>query len=96
MDERIARVHFIALPASLVIWWLIIAFIDSSLWKLCVRVPAPEALTEMKESSDEPIDEDIIKEEKNVENCSETEMPIKIYGANKNFSNFDKCKLEKI
>lgn len=76
---------------ALVGWWIVIAFIDSSLWKLCAKVPTskpPQDLT--------GIDEDIINEEKSVEQNSDEKVPIKIYGAKKNFSNWVKCKKENI
>lgn len=76
---------------AFVFWWLLVIFIDSSLWKNCVRIPR----------SNEPfhidVDEDIVNEEKKVEaQIANTELPIKIIGAKKNFSNFTGCKMEKI
>jgi hypothetical protein len=45
---------------SSIVWWFLIAFIDSSLWKKFVRInssPAPDF---------EEVDQDIIKEENKV------------------------------
>lgn len=91
-DERIAMVQITAMLVSLVAYWLIIAFIDSSLWKLCVRVPPPS-----NNFDTTGVDEDIIQEEQNVkDSASNDNMPIKIYGAKKNFANWTKCKKENI
>lgn len=40
-DDRIAKPQLIMLIISSIVWWFLIAFIDSSLWKMCVRIPNP-------------------------------------------------------
>lgn len=89
-DERIALVPLMGMLIALVGWWIVIAFIDSSLWKLCAKVPPP------KPQDMTGIDEDITNEEKQVEKSSDDKAPIKIYGAKKNYSNWVKCKRENI
>lgn len=81
------------LIVSIFFWWLVVAFIDVSFWKYCVRVK-----TSKQEDSLYDVDEDIIAEEKNVEqNTNTDEMPIKIYGAKKTFNTIsDKCKCERV
>lgn len=90
-DERIAQVPLIVLLAGIGYWWLIVAFIDSGFWKMCARVPSASRAAEQ-----DGVDEDIINEEKQVEAASTEQYPIRIYGAKKNFSNFNKCSFEKI
>lgn len=85
-DERIAKPQLVALLISLFMWWIVIAFIDSSFWKMCRSVPTSSASLDQQN-----VDEDIINEEKNVKGGSTAEMPIKIYGAKKDFINYDKC-----
>jgi ABC-type multidrug transport system fused ATPase/permease subunit len=90
-DDRVARPQLIMLFVGLVVWWIFIAFIDSSLWKKFIRVPTSKA------DDFGGIDEDIINEENKVEqNFGNDDLPIKIFGAKKNFSNWVKCKNEKI
>ena len=67
-------------------WWIIVAFIDSGLWRICARVPNAS-----KAANQEGVDEDIINEERHVEAANFEDYPIRIYGAKKNFRNFTKC-----
>jgi len=67
-------------------WWFIVLLIDSGLWKICSRVPNTPSV---KGSQD--VDEDIINEEKVVEGSKPENYPIRIFGAKKNFRQFNKC-----
>ena len=53
---------------------------------MCSRVPNAS-----KNQAGLDVDEDITNEEKHVEISSVEQYPIRIYGAKKNFSSFNKC-----
>lgn len=90
-DERIARPQLIMLLVNIVVWWIIVAFIDGSLWKLFVRVPVSQ-----KEHG-EGVDLDIIEEENEVKKSTVGDLPIRIYGANKTYTTWkDNCKMERV